>query len=195
MQKKYGKLLACILAFLLAGAFYCFSFIQKEEPVWEPVMEETEPFTEITQETFAEPDRRIYVHICGEVLAPGVYEMPEGSRVYELLSIAGGATDKGAPDTVNLAGVLKDGERVVIPSEEEAASMAEHAGAEDTGLVNINTASAEQLMTLPGIGESKARDIIQYREESGGFQTIEDIMKISGIKEAVFRKIQSLITV
>lgn len=195
MQKKYGKLLACILAFLLAGAFYCFSFIQKEEPVWEPVMEETEPFTEITQETFAEPDGRIYVHICGEVLAPGVYEMPEGSRVYELLSIAGGATDKGAPDTVNLAGVLKDGERVVIPSEEEAASMAEHAGAEDTGLVNINTASAEQLMTLPGIGESKARDIIQYREESGGFQTIEDIMKISGIKEAVFRKIQSLITV
>ena len=195
MQKKYGKLLACILAFLLAGAFYCFSFIQKEEPVWEPVMEETEPFTEITQETFAEPDGRIYVHICGEVLAPGVYEMPEGSRVYELLSIAGGATDKGAPDTVNLAGVLKDGERVVIPSEEEAASMAEHAGAVDTGLVNINTASAEQLMTLPGIGESKARDIIRYREESGGFQTIEDIMKISGIKEAVFRKIQSLITV
>lgn len=195
MQKKYGKLLACVLAFLLAGAFYCFRFTQKEEPVWEPAVEETEPVTEITEEISAKPYSRIYVHICGEVTAPGVYEMPEGSRVYELLSMAGGATEEGAPDTVNLAGVLKDGERVVIPSKEEAVSMAEHAGAENSGLVNINTASEEQLMSLPGIGESKARDIIQYREESGGFQTIEDIMKISGIKEAVFRKIQSLITV
>lgn len=73
--------------------------------------------------------------------------------------------------------------------------MAVSESGESTGLVNLNTASINQLMTLPGIGESKAKDIVRYREENGGFQSIEDIMKISGIKEAVFQKIRSLITV
>ena len=120
--------------------------------------------------------------------------MPEGSRVYELLALAGGATADGVPDAVNLADVLADGERIVIPTEKEVYLIKEPNGAE-TGLINLNTATLQQLMTLPGIGEAKAADIIRYRESNGAFKDISDIMKISGIKDALFQKIQSLITV
>lgn len=194
MQKKYVKLAIILLAFLLAGAFYCLSTSDKEEPEWD-LREETEQSTERMEEAITQTEKKIYVHICGEVNKPGVYSVPEGFRVYELLELAGGATEEGAPDAMNLAGMLKDGERIVILSKEEAASLAVSESGENTGLVNLNTASIHQLMTLPGIGESKAKDIVRYREENGGFQVIEDIMKISGIKEAVFQKIRDLITV
>ncbi len=194
VQKKYMKLAIILIAFLLAGTIYCLSTSDKEAAEWES-MRETEQSAEETKETIMQTEKMIYVHICGEVNQPGVYSVPEGFRVYELLEMAGGATSQGAPDAMNLADIIKDGERIVIPSMEEAASMAVSESGESTGLVNLNTASINQLMTLPGIGESKAKDIVRYREENGGFQSIEDIMKISGIKEAVFQKIRSLITV
>lgn len=196
MRKKYVKLLVGMLAFLLAGVFYCFSYYNKEEAEWETGGEETEReiLSEVQTEGAGEK-RTIFVHICGEVNLPGVYEVAEGCRLYELLELAGGATEEGTPDALNLADILSDGQRVVIPSAAEAAAMAAETAKEGTGLVNLNTASVQQLMTLPGIGEAKAKDIVQYREKNGSFQKIEDIMKISGIKEAVFQKIQSLITV
>lgn len=194
VQKKYMKLAIILIAFLLAGTLYCLSTSDKEAAEWES-MGETEQSAEETKETIMQTEKMIYVHICGEVNQPGVYSVPEGFRVYELLEMAGGATSQGAPDAMNLADIIKDGERIVIPSMEEAALMAVSESGESTGLVNLNTASINQLMTLPGIGESKAKDIVRYREENGGFQSIEDIMKISGIKEAVFQKIRSLITV
>ena len=193
MQKKYVKLAIILLAFLLAGTFYCLSASDKEEPEWES-REGIEQDTKEPEEIITQTEKRVYVHICGEVNKPGVYSVPEGFRVYELLELAGGATAEGAPDAMNLANIVKDGERIVIPSQEEASMAASESG-ENTGLINLNTASVNQLMTLPGIGESKAKDIVRYREENGGFQSIEDIMKISGIKEAVFQKIRSLITV
>lgn len=204
MQKKWGKGLLCLLAFILAGTFYCLNARMQEKPAWVadvPEQDAAEAASGIAAETqegqreYETETKRIYVHICGEVRQPGVYEVAEGSRIYELLALSGGATEKGQPDAVNLADVLRDGDRIVIPSKEEAAvtAAAEQGGSD--GLVNINTASMEQLMTLPGIGEAKASDIIQYREKNGGFEEISDIMKISGIKEALFEKIQDRITV
>lgn len=148
----------------------------------------------------------IYVYICGEVANPGVYELSKDSRIYEAVDVAGGFTENAARESINLASKVSDGMQITIYNKEEAASLP--AGGTSAGknsgqdqmsgsssLVNLNTATKEELMTLKGIGESKAEDIIRYREKSGGFKKIEDIMKISGIKEAGFQKIKDSITV
>lgn len=147
----------------------------------------------------------VYVYICGEVIKPGVYELFGDSRIYEAVDAAGGFTENAARECVNLASKVSDGMQITIYNREEAASLladsapvGENAGKSGTsgsGLVNLNTATKEELMTLKGIGESKAEDIIRYREKSGGFKKIEDIMKISGIKENGFQKIKDSITV
>ena len=147
----------------------------------------------------------IYVYICGEVIKPGVYELSGDSRIYEAVDAAGGFTENAARECVNLASKVSDGMQITIYNREEAASLqadsasvggnAGKSGTSGSGLVNLNTATKEELMTLKGIGESKAEDIIRYREKSGGFKKIEDIMKISGIKEAGFQKIKDNITV
>ena len=147
----------------------------------------------------------VYVYICGEVAAPGVYELSEGSRIYEAVDAAGGFTENAARESVNLASKVSDGMQITIYNKEEAASLPAGSGSavgntgqggtSGSGLVNLNTATKEELMTLKGIGEAKAEDIIRYREKSGGFKKIEDIMKISGIKEAGFQKIKDNITV
>ena len=147
----------------------------------------------------------VYVYICGEVIKPGVYELSGDSRIYEAVDAAGGFTENAARECVNLASKVSDGMQITIYNREEAASLladsapvGENAGKSGTsgsGLVNLNTATKEELMTLKGIGESKAEDIIRYREKSGGFKKIEDIMKISGIKENGFQKIKDSITV
>lgn len=149
----------------------------------------------------------IFIHVCGEVAAPGVYEMERGSRIYEAVEAAGGLTDAAAADVLNLAQVLEDGQQVRVPDQEEKKRLEEQGGAlslvtggrpeqeAPAAKVNLNTATKEQLMTLSGIGEARAEAILAYRQESGGFRTPEDIMKVSGIKEAAFQKIKDDITV
>lgn len=138
----------------------------------------------------------IMVHICGMVNMPGVYEVEEGSRVYEVVELAGGFASGAAESYLNLAETVADGQKLVVPSLEEADGdrygQAVRAG--DTGLVNINTADKEELMTLPGIGEAKALAIIAWRTEHGSFQSTEEIMQVSGIKESAYEKIKLLIT-
>lgn len=151
-----------------------------------------------------------FVHVCGEVRRPGVYELREGSRVFEAVERAGGFTEQAARDFLNLAALVCDGMKVTVPNAEEAALLSESGAdglefsqtteqaareAQGQNRVNLNTATKEELMTLKGIGESRAEDIIRYREESGGFQSIEDIMKVPGIKDAGFQKIKDRITV
>ena len=133
------------------------------------------------------------VHITGAVVNPGVYRIRYGSRLSDLVSSAGGFLPDAVPDAVNLAQVLQDGKQYTIS--DQAEWEARQAGSESSGTVNLNTADAEKLMQLPGIGASKAEAIIRYREENGPFGQIEDIMKISGIKESAFRQIEDRITV
>lgn len=142
-----------------------------------------------------EPESVYYVYVCGAVRQPGVYPLAEGSRIWEAVEAAGGLTEEASDTAVNLAQLLKDGEQIWIPTrEEQTAGTGLYASSED-GRVNLNTASKERLMTLSGIGEARAEAILAYREEFGAFETIEDIMKVSGIKESAFQKIKDDITV
>ena len=149
-----------------------------------------------------------YVYVCGEVFTPGVYQLPENARIFEAVEQAGGFTPEAAESWLNLAETISDGMKLEVPSKTQVADsdwLQKHdsktqvgkAGEVGTGtaLVNINTASVQELTTLKGIGASRAEDIIRYREEAGGFTKIEDIMKVPGIKQAAFQKIKENITV
>lgn len=135
----------------------------------------------------------VYVYVCGCVQTPGVYVLEEGSRAGEALEAAGGYTEEADREYVNLAAKVADGQKLYFPAQGEVLPAAE--AEESDGRVNINTASVEELCSLPGIGESRALDIIHYRENAGGFQTCEDIMKVSGIKTSVYNKIKDRIKV
>ncbi|MCD8300075.1 MAG: helix-hairpin-helix domain-containing protein [Clostridiales bacterium] len=155
-----------------------------------------------------EPDT-VCAYICGAVETPGVYEAESGSRVYALLELAGGMTGEADRDAVNLAREVTDGEMIYIPTEEEVASgevVPESPGAVATvisgsgstdasGKININTASAEELTALSGIGDSKAAAIVSYREEHGSFASTEEITNVSGIGDSTYEKIKDNITV
>lgn len=136
----------------------------------------------------------IYVYVCGAVASPGVVELPEGSRAADALEAAMGFAENAQTDYVNLAAKVEDGEKLYFPTQEEAQEMTRTADVGKSGLVNINTAGREQLLTLPGIGSARAEDIISYREKNGAFRTTEDIMKVPGIKSAAYEKLKDKIT-
>ena len=161
----------------------------------EKVPEESEE----TKETEQEP---IWVYVCGQVVCPGVYELKNGDRVYQAIDAAGGFTEAASREFWNQAEILSDGQKIYVPTKEEteqSGSATEKgtmdAGKSEDGRVNLNTASKQELTSLSGIGESRAEAIIRYREENGGFQSIEEIKKIEGIKEGIFEKIKNDITV
>lgn len=179
-----------------------------------------EPESQPIEEAASEESKTIWVHICGEVLQPGVYELPQGARIWDALQEAGGVTGQAEADYLNQASLLEDGMKITVPSRMQAeqwetngetgvqkgqeVSAKQGASAvgiegqgpgEQSGKVNLNTADEAALCTLPGIGASRARSIIAYREKNGPFAQIEDIMKVTGIKEAAFAKIKDYICV
>lgn len=144
----------------------------------------------------------IYVHVCGSVLNPGLYILPPDSRADAAVKAAGGFSLDAKESAINLAQPLVDGMQIYIPSveeDEEVLSPTHDLEADQTdlqsGLVNINTASASELMTLSGIGESKASAIVEYREINGSFQSVDDIKNVSGIGDGIYEKIKDHITV
>lgn len=159
------------------------------------------------------PKTTCYVYVCGAVNAPGVYELPAGSRVYEAIAMAGGMTGEADGRSLNQAAQVADGQQITVYTREEteklqkngsSAAMAGQAGESEGNLssgesgkakVNINTAGREELMTLHGIGAARADAILAYREEHGTFSRIEDIMNVEGIKEKAFAKIRDDIVV
>ncbi|MBQ9765865.1 MAG: helix-hairpin-helix domain-containing protein [Lachnospiraceae bacterium] len=157
------------------------------------------------QEVTSEPVYTyIVIYVCGEVRSPGVYKLMTGDRVTAAIEAAGGFSEAAATDYLNLARVLQDGEMIDVPSLDEVKNgiVREHedyyyadGDSTKTLSVNINTATKEELMELPGIGESRAISIIKHRENKGQFAVIEDIMLVSGIKEAAFEKIKDYIRV
>lgn len=138
----------------------------------------------------------VYVHVCGAVKFPGVVEVAQGSRVEAAVEAAGGFTDEADKSYVNLAAVLADGEQIYIPTVEEVLELAANRlEAPEDGLVNLNTADVAQLCTLPGIGEARAGDIIFYRQEHGGFTSVEELMNVTGIKDNIYNRIKDRVTV
>lgn len=142
---------------------------------------------------------QIYVYVCGAVMHPGVYMLDAQDRQYRALEMAGGATEEACMDRLDLAAQMVDGQRLYVPYETEAGC---EEAAVDTWpgddvashLVNINTADEAQLMTLPGIGASKAKKIIEYRTVHGAFGSIEALKEVTGIGEATFESLRDLIT-
>ncbi|MCI8455086.1 MAG: hypothetical protein HFE84_10815 [Lachnospiraceae bacterium] len=198
MEKGYWKIGMAAAFLAVAGLSYGFSKRSGETALLETIKAAAETTAAMGTENAAEPKTEcVYVYVCGEVAVPGVYELPAGSRVFEAIEQAGGFTKEAAAESLNLAAEVSDGMKLKVLSEAELEILPELVQAEDrqANLVNLNTASEAELMTLPGIGESRAKDIIRYREQSGGFQKIEDIMKVSGIKDAGFQKIKDRITV
>ncbi len=147
-------------------------------------------------------DEKIPVHVCGAVNNPGLYYMSADSLKADALSVAGGFAVDAAIDYVNLAEMITYGEKIYFPYSyelEEGYNLNAQGQGQGDGpankLVNINTATKDELMTLPGIGESKADAIIKYRENNGPFQSTEDITNIPGIKEGVYNNIKEHIVV
>ncbi len=174
----------------------------------EAVLLETEEISQMPEDsqeqetTVATVSGSCFVYVCGQVNAPGVYELPLGSRIFDAMEAAGGMTADACSSYWNLAELLWDGEKIYVPTESEALELGQPAASEQEAAaqenaedgININTASKEQLMTIPGIGESKADSILAYRKENGSFDSPEDIMNIPGIKEGLFSKIKDYIS-
>ena len=141
---------------------------------------------------------RIAVYVSGAVQTPGVYNLPDGSRVDEAIQAAGGPTSAADLARVNLAKRLRDEEQVYVPRVGEASppvAPAGTTGGSTGGKININTATVTDLDTLPGIGPALAQRIVEHRQAHGPFARIEDLMKVSGIGDKLFERIKDLITV
>lgn len=156
--------------------------------------------TEITSTDY----KTIVVEIKGQVKKPNVYVMKFGSRVYELIKKAGGYTANADTSSVNGSMKLKDEDCIIVYSKDEIKNakipntlnrMNLSTGVEENGKINLNTATKEQLKTLPGIGEVTAQKIIDYREQNGGFSSVEDLKKISRIGEKTIEKFKDKIEV
>jgi competence protein ComEA len=202
MKNVLYSLIGVIAGFALAGLLI---FISRA-PAGEPIMLQPAP----TKEPIA-------VHVVGAIPRPGLYEFAEGARIQDAIDAAGGLLTSADVNTINLAALLEDGQQLNIPykagqepiegstgsdpaSDENslvlpgATEATQSQSGSGTELININTASVEELDTLPGIGPTIAQRVVDYRTENGPFQLIEDIMNVSGIGPSTFDQIKGLIT-
>jgi competence protein ComEA len=134
------------------------------------------------------------VDVGGAVVQPGIYQLPVDSRINDGILAAGGPLPEADLDSVNRATLLKDGMKIYIPVQGEQITLDSSPSASSFIVININTATQKELETLPGIGPGKAGDIIEYRQNHGDFDTIEDIQNVSGIGESLFQQIKDQIT-
>lgn len=188
-MKKYTKPIFGFVILFICAVIYFFTSsdragIKEDNP--------KSSLTDISVKTEEYEDESIYVYICGEIINEGVYKVNAGSRLYELIDMAGGFTEDAAADSLNQVELLSDGQKITVMSKAEAETAAVEA--DDNGLININTADISSLTTLTGIGEVRAKDIITYREKNGDFKSPEDIMKVPGIKDSLYSKIKDKIT-
>ena len=189
-----------IVMIILSGCSFSVP-VREEESIDSTAIVRAERKTEWNTEQTKETE--IYVHVCGCVKKPGVYSLHFGARTQEAINAAGGFSEKANQTAWNLAEVLQDGMQIYVPSKDEAkealneeqSSQKDLSASQRKDTVNINRASKEDLVTLPGIGESRADAIIARREEKGTFTSIEEIKDVAGIGDGIFNRIKDLITV
>lgn len=187
-------LLGLLLGLLAAGLILFLSSAPRGEPI---SLQVSTPGSESTSSANVGVLATIKVHIAGQVSNPGLWELPVGSRISDGIEAAGGLTGTADIDRVNLAAFLTDGKQVYIPAKGEILPETEEQDIQEQGLaapVNINLANKEELLSLPGIGETKAEAIITYRNNNGNFLMIEDLINVPGIGESIFTQIRNLIT-
>lgn len=196
MNKKYIFIMAIIL--VIAGSIL---LNKKEENEYEfdkafYTNEDFRPQSQESIEKFGSAENLIKVHITGEVISPGLIELNSESRILDAIEKAGGTTALADISKVNLAYILSDGEKIYIPSINDAEDIDYIISQKNSNSkVNINIASTEELKNLSGVGESTAQAIVNYRKENGKFSSIEDIKNVSGIGESKYNKIKDYICV
>ena len=223
---KYGKYAIILLIFALALTLLIINSQNNKEEIIEEPIEQIETIEESKEEI-----KKIKVDVKGEVKKPGVYELNDGSRVYDAIKASGDLTENADTTLLNLSKNLTDEMVIIVYNKNEIEKLKkdltttqtvikyiekecscpdtindacmkkadttkkEETKASKDNKVSINTGTLEELQTIPGIGESKAQAIIEYREKNGNFNTIEEIKNISGIGESTFDKFKEYITI
>lgn len=206
IDKKYFIIGGIVIIGIIVAVVY-FLYFNKEEELF---IENTNQIEEQKEEKEEEVEE-IWIHITGQVINPGVVKLKEGARIIEAITEAGGCTQEADLNAVNLAYVLEDGQKLYIPKvneeNEEEEYISENSGnnvitegkesnqKEKKKMININTATQEELQEIPGIGESTATKIIVYRNENGKFNAIEDIKNVNGIGDAKYEKMKEYIMI
>lgn len=212
---KTWQLVVGVCGIVLLG-IAVFLLVTQQEKDDKELLIETSSTTEVTVDTKKEQDQandesksaKIYVDISGAVKQPGVYQLSEGARLFDLLKQAGGLTEDAAIQTVNQAMIIQDQQKIIILTQAQAESLdteninngnleekSDEKSPKDAEKLNINQADLTQLQQLSGIGEKKAQAIIDYRNENGSFKTIEDLAKVTGIGEKTVEKLRDSITI
>ena len=209
IKQKIGRILAALLIVILAF-IWLFSIYGNDQPKNEiKKSQESNNEIEFKLGIKEKENKTIMVDISGEIITPGVVKLPEGSRIIDAITAAGGKTEDADLSKVNLAYILDDGVQLYIPRyneklEKEIVQTEPGVGIIQEGInttskkdskVNINIANKEKLATLPGIGEGTAEKIIEYRSKTGKFKTIDEIKKIPGIGESKFKSLKDKITI
>lgn len=190
----------CAIGILVFGGIYYSNATHQEKTVMSQDIEgQPSEKTESSVGEIEQSQNTIFVHVCGAVKRPGVYELTPDARVCDAIKAAKGLKKKAADTDVNQAQKVSDGEQIYIPYRSHNATVESDGATSATNdtddRINLNSATLEELTTLPGIGDAKAASILAYREEHGSFASIEEIKNISGIKDGVYTKIEAYITV
>lgn len=215
MKKIFLILLG--ISILLSGAIFILykNNQSKNEEVIDIFKDKEEVKEEEEEQKEDSEDKKIVVDIKGMVASPGVYEVSSTARVNDVITMAGGLLDGADTSLINLAKIVADEMTIIIYSKEEVTEKLKEeicvcecplitndacindslSSVKEGTLININTATKEELMTISGIGEAKADDIIKYRESNGNFKSIDEIKNVSGIGDSLFEKIKDYITV
>ena len=184
-DQKVSKQLLIALAGVVAVASLVLVAVNRPEPP-------TGEFSVSADETVNEVSQQfLYVHVVGEVQSPGMYQLPIGARLVDAVFAAGGLTEEADNSSVNLARELTDGEQIIVFS---ISQEGEVAGTTASGLVSLNRAGDKELEELPGIGPALAGRIIAWREANGGFKSVQDLLKVSGIGENLLAGVIDLVT-
>lgn len=188
-----------LLLLVVGGVWWSRSGSEQAElvlPMATPEMVSASPAANVTATTVVPAE--VVIHAAGAVASPGVYVLSAGSRVDDVLAVAGGALPGADLDRVNLASPVRDGMRVFIPLKGEAVPgvvAGDTADQAQSGPFDINTADAKQLESLPGVGPATAAAIVEHRSRTGAFRSVEDLLEVRGIGEAKLETLRSQVTV
>lgn len=184
-------------------SFYEFEEIDSNNSLYENRIAENEEISEVKEN--AEEIEKIKVYITGEVNSPGVKELDVGARIEDAINIAGGITNFANLKEVNLAYPLEDGQKIYIPNINEkideyitannGEGVIENIKDKNARKININNADLQQLCNLPGVGESLAQKIIEYRNDNGKFESVDELKNVTGIGEKKYESLKEYITV
>jgi competence protein ComEA len=192
-SKRRKKQIALLMAAAVVAALAFGSFWMKLKQADEKVLSNSE-ISRASQKKGGAETSKIMVHVAGAVNRPGLYRLSPNARVNDAIAAAGGARADGDVNALNLAEKLKDGQKLTVPDQSASAQTANQNAAE-TATVNINTASKETLMTLPGIGDVLAQNIIDYRTKNGPFSSAAEIKEVNRIGDKLYEQLKDRITV